>query len=87
VTAIPELQEVKTTAVAQVIDKDFKDGFPNAGMLPAMETLITDLPGRGLRGDIVPGQAGGELPEDVLEDEAMIKGWLTMGGGRKKRLE
>lgn len=86
-TAIPEFEEVKTAAVAQVIDKDFEDGFPKAGMLPAMETLITDLPGRGLRGDIVPGQAVGELPEDVLEDEAVIKGWATTGGGRKKRLE
>jgi hypothetical protein len=58
VTAFPELQEVKAAPVTQVVDKDFEDGFPNAGMLPAMETLITDLPRRGLRGDVVPGLEG-----------------------------
>jgi hypothetical protein len=36
VTIFPELQEVKVAPVAQVVDKDFEDRFPNASMLPAM---------------------------------------------------
>jgi hypothetical protein len=87
VTAFPELEQVKTAPVTQVVDEDFEDGFPNAGMLPAMEPLVTDLPGRGLGGDIVPGQAGGKLPENILENEAVVERWAAAGGGRKKGLE
>jgi len=43
--AIPEAEEVKATPVAEIGDKDFNDGFPDTGMLPTMETLITGLPG------------------------------------------
>lgn len=49
--------------------------------------MITDLPGRGLGGNIIPGQAGGELPENILKDLAVVERWAAAGGGRKKRLE
>ena len=87
VTRVPEGEQVKAAPLAQVFDEDFEDGFPGAGMLPAVEALIADLPGRGHRGDIVPGRAGGELPEDVLDDEAVIEGGAAAGGWREEGLE
>ena len=50
-------------------------------MLPAMVMLVAGLPGGRGGGDIIPGLAGGELPEDGFEDEAVIEGWTAAGGG------
>ena len=44
-TLIPEDQEVKATTVAQINDEGLEDGLPQAGALPAVEALVTNLPG------------------------------------------
>jgi len=57
-------------------------------MLPVVVMLIAGLPGWNSGGDIIPGLAGGELPEDVFEDGAVIQGGATTGGGgSEERLE
>ena len=80
--------EVKTTTRLQVNREGMQDGDPGAGMLPAVVMLVAGLPGRRVRGDVIPGLVGGELPKDAFEDEAVIQGWATMGGGgSEERLE
>jgi hypothetical protein len=54
-------------------------------MLQAMIALVACLPGRRGGGEVIPGLVGGELPEDVLEDEAVIQGRATAGGRGVKR--
>jgi hypothetical protein len=88
--------QVKTSPLIKVGIEHADDGFPDAGVLPAVVMLVTGLPGGGSGGKVIPGDAGGELEEDVLEDQAVIEGRaaaerarrsLQLGGGREKRLE
>jgi len=44
-TALPESEEVKTTPVTEVGEEEQEDRPPEASLLPAVETLVTDLPG------------------------------------------
>ena len=73
--------EFVTTTVTQVKHEGMQDGFPEAGMLPAVVMLVAGLPGGGGGGQVIPGLAGGELEEDVLEDKAVIEGGAAAGGG------
>jgi hypothetical protein len=79
--------KVKTAALKKISIEGLDDGFPEAGVLPAVVALVTGLPGGGSGGEVIPGHAGGELEEDVFEDQAVIEGRAAAGRGREERLE
>ena len=76
--------EVKTTARLQVNRQGIKDGLPGAGLLPVVIALVAGLPGRRSGGNVIPRLVGGELPEDGLEDGAVIEGRTTTGDRRSE---
>jgi hypothetical protein len=49
--------------------------------------LVTGLPGGRSRGNVIPGEARGELEKDILQDLTVIERRAATGGGREKRLE
>ena len=82
-------KEIQPAAGEQIGVEGMNEGFPGAGVLPAMIALVAGLPGRagGKGGKIIPGSAGGELVEDELENEAIIEARATAGGGGEERLK
>jgi hypothetical protein len=88
--------QVKSSPLIKIGIERSDDGFPDAGVLPAVVALVAGLPGGGSGWKVIPGDAGSELEEDVFKDLAVIEGRATaersrrslqLGGGREKRLE
>jgi hypothetical protein len=49
-----------------------KDPIPGAVVFPATETIITGGLGRIALGEIFPGSAGAQDPENAIEDLSMV---------------
>jgi hypothetical protein len=62
------------------------EASPDACLAPAVEAAGNGLPGAIPFGDIAPGSAGAEEPEDAVEDAAVVSGWAACmrfcGGSR-----
>ena len=80
-------EEVEAAALEEVGEEGEEEGLPKAGLLEAMVALVATLPGRGLRGQVIPGDVGGDFLEDELEDEAVIQGGTAAGRGREEGQE
>ncbi len=89
-------EQVKAAALQKVFEEGAEDGLPGAVDLPAVVPLVAGLPGGFGHGKAVPGEAGGELEEDDLEQQAMVERGpaaerarrsLQPGGGGEEGLE
>jgi len=74
--------EVKAATVAQVAVEGGNNGAEGALALPVAETAVADLPGGEIGGQIVPGAGGADLPEDGIQDTALVVGWAAARGGQ-----
>lgn len=63
---------VDPAVVVQFIQQRGDDAGPGAVAAPAVEAVVGRLPGAVALGEIAPGGAGMEDPEDAVEDRAMV---------------
>ena len=54
-----------------------KEASPDARLAPAVEAAGDGLPGAIPFGQVAPGSAGAEDPEDAVEDAAVVSGWAA----------
>ena len=66
--------EVQTATVAQVAVEGGENGAEGALALPVVETAVADLPGGEIGRQVVPGGGGAVLPEDGIQDRALVEG-------------
>jgi hypothetical protein len=67
------LREVEAAASAEVGKQGVVDFLHHSVVGPFAMTAVAGLVGGVIRGHVVPGVAGAELPEDAIEDEAAWK--------------
>ena len=81
------LLEVEAAAGEQVLVEGGEDLPEQAGAAPLAVTAVAGLVRRVAGGEVVPGGAGGELPEDGLQDEAVVEGRAAAGGSGRRGKE
>jgi hypothetical protein len=54
-----------------------KEASPDACLAPAVEAAGDGLPGAIPFGQVAPGSAGADDPEDAVEDAAVVSGWAA----------
>jgi hypothetical protein len=72
---------VDAAAVAQITVQNVENLVEQACGPPLMVVAIAGLVRRVDRGEVIPGGAGGELPEDRIEDAARVVGGTAAGRG------
>ena len=68
------LREVKEAASSEVGKQDGVDFLHHSVAGPFAVAAVAGLVGGVIRGHVIPGVAGAELPEDAIEDGTAIKG-------------
>jgi hypothetical protein len=73
--------EVEAATLAQVAVEGSDNGVEGALALPVVEAAVAGLPGGEAGGQVVPGGGGAELPEDGIQDLALVEGRAAAQGG------
>ena len=86
--AVPEgLGEVEAAASSEVGKQGGVDFLHHSVASPSAVTAVAGLVGGVIRGHVVPGAAGAELPEDAIEDGTAIEGRAAAAGWRGRGKE
>ncbi len=73
--------EVQAATVAQVAVKGGENGAEGALALPMVEAAVAGLPGGETARQVAPGGGGADLPEDGIQDRALVEGRAAARGG------
>ena len=77
--------DINAAPVAQVEQEGSLNLLEQAGAPPFVVATVAGLPGRIARGQLGPGARHGELPEDALQDGALVDGLPAASGCRGRR--
>lgn len=88
VTMLDKLLDIHTAAVEVILVEGLEDGVEQAEALPLAIAAVAGLVGGVCGGQVIPGGIVAKLPEDAIQDTALVDGgttaqrarWGEMGG-------
>jgi len=68
---------IKLPGCIALLLQGFQYALPDPSLLPAIKAAGYRAPGTVPLGEISPGRSGSQYPQDSIDDQAMLFGWMA----------